>query len=456
MRHLTVRTVLAGLATTLATAVLCLPGSPASAAVPGLDLTFDQLTLTTGSTPVAQEVRLRGDQGASARNVVLTFNTADLDGVATIVPDVVLGGWWGCDDAGTLITCAWTRTGPYSFNGYSDPLFDLIVTPAADAAPGAGGTLAYTVTADGSTAGGTSRISVSEGVDLAIPDTGDVTGTVPRGGTFQAAVGVSNPGTRTVHGTVLVLDLSAGLRLAGNHSNCHVPADDSFPYAYCEFDQDVLPGAVHRTWVPLGVDSSVRAPSTIYSSLNWYTPVDWTVTRSRWGGADATFVPGTGAVLSLAGAPASTVERAQTDTVWADTTHNLVIRVTGSNPVNFAAVGASVPGTIGVPHEIQVGLRNAGSVRYDSADGELGLYADVRFPSGVTVTAADENCEPVAPGEYRCVHPESRFPAGAQQLFGFELVIDVPTTDVPGTVTMLSLKVADGDAADDVAEIRFL
>jgi hypothetical protein len=84
----------------------------------------------------------------------------------------------------------------------------------------------------------------------------------------------------------------------------------------------------------------------------------------------------------------------QTDVNHDDNFGVLVVEVTGSNGIDFAAVGATVRGDAGASVEATVGVANRGPATRDASRiGDPANHSRVVVPAGTTVVSAPYSCE---------------------------------------------------------------
>jgi hypothetical protein len=442
MQHRIPRLLLAAALGTFLTAGLF--PAPASASAPaGLAIEIGDVTLGAGSAGVDRYVVLAADERVSTTEVTFTFDTADLTGVATLAPQMY---GFTCSTAGTLTTCSYYYSWPFEFGPGGLSAFPVTVAPDPNAALGDTGTFDYSITVDGATASGSSHVVIGEGVDLAVGTSWlEVAGTA--GSTIDIEMTVRNVGDTAVHGAVLWLGFGNGVRLAPDYGNCHYQVDrDS--NAYCEFDTELAPGASYATPLRVEIDGTVRSPGTVWGNVQWSTPDDF-ATR----GDDRVFVPGTGATLPLEPV-VSAARLPQTDVSTSDNFGYIAIELTGLNPADLSASGATTDGPAGSVRTIQVGMRNDGPATIDNRQaGEAAAHLKVEIPAGTTLVEADPGCWP-SEDYYVCSHPASLFPAGTEVSFPITLRIDrvMPNATARVSVNQVVCHICnDGNASNDVA-----
>ncbi|GAB7049442.1 hypothetical protein [Catenuloplanes indicus] len=449
MRHLTSRRLLAGLVVTMT--AIAVSGSPASAAANGLTALVPDITVGAGSSGGGYLVA-SSEQPVSTTEVTVTFDTTGLTGVAEVAtePDPWVSGFT-CETAGALITCSRTASWPVSIETYPVRLFDFTVTAAAGAQHDDSGTLAYTLTTDGRSASGTTRVIIGEGVDLAPSSAEPVTVSGTPGTTIDAPVGVRNVGETTVSGAILYLFFQDEITLARTYSNCYYQVGRETT-AYCEFDRDLLPGVAYTARPRLDLGTSIESPGLTLGSLRWLTPTDWN------DGNGIPYVQGTGTELTLEEEAFSAARRTQVDVNPYNNWSSIIIELTGHNPADLAAIGATVDGPAGSTRTIRVGMRNDGPASAGVAgSGEAAAQMLVRIPAGTRIIAADGNCwRSNQHGGYVCGYPGSLFPAGTEAFFSLTLRIDQEIPNATATVSVNEVNCGscdDGNRANDVAYV---
>ncbi|WP_033343466.1 LPXTG cell wall anchor domain-containing protein [Catenuloplanes japonicus] len=461
MNHLVTRRLFAGLGAAVTAGAVALSGTPASAAVTGVAAFLYDVTVAVDSPGVSRSVSLYAEQEIETTDLTLTFDTVGLAGIATLTPEV--DPWFddfACTTAGTVTTCVYAREWPTSFgpDGVSG-LLNYTIAPVTGAVVDASGTLAYTMTSNGMSSSGTSRVTIGEGVDLAAYDAAPVTVPGTPGGTAVTRAGVSNVGAKDADGVVLWVGTERGMRLSRAYSNCWYRTDND-QGAYCEFDETLTAGGLYSTGLTYDVDASVPSPGRRISFLQWLTPSEFTDTQSQWAFGGTTFAKGTGSEKLTLTSSAS-ARRAQTDTDETNNYSYIQVEMTGANPADLAAIGTTVDGDAGATEEIRVGMRNLGPATIDTSWGGVpAAFLRVRVPEGTTAVTVDENCFEFgeAAGGYVCAHPETRFPAGTDAFFTFTLRIDKKITNATGQINVndkdfCAACAGDGNTSNDVSYI---
>jgi hypothetical protein len=431
-----VRTRLLAAAGTVAV-MLAVTATPAVAerAVADIEVTaVDQLVYPGGGSSFGQIV-VFFDRRADL--VTLDFDLSDVADFIEI--HLVPIDNWECDTSGTAIHCE-LRDVEFSA-GLVYQVFGR-----EGFAPGESRELRVAATVDGDTAATTSTITMAEPVDIASPDTS--TSGAP-GSTAGLPTQVRNVGSLAVSGTVVTLspldtDL---LTYRGNFGNC----TDYLFFLACAFDEELSPSTTYRLSedVPFRVGPGARTGAVLSTSGTWWTAADWDRVDESWkeqAGNDG--VPGTGAPLRLVEVGPGTTARAvpQTDTDIFNNFPTIRLTVTGNNPADFAATGASGSGAVGTTVRATLEAKNLGPA--DLHDGHLleVPFAYVSVPEGTTAVEVAGSCAPFTtledwdpfeeggtPGadEYACRGDFA--PAGRSVAYEFGFRVDEVIADASGT-----------------------
>jgi hypothetical protein len=392
----------------------------AAQAAPEDGLTLDVYDVITGIGTSGKNSTISlvntSDESVQLSSVTLTADLGDLAGKA------VISGGPGCGAAGATLTCTYPATTVYA-HGYT-PLDNLIVRPIEGAQAGDTGTV--TVTVGSATA--TFKVTIADLVSLAAEPEIAVTGTP--GSTTTFAPAVTNIGDKPIKG--VVFNAGAGsLNVDFEHrfSNCQY-ADGAF---YCTIDDVLEPGKTYvpADGVPLRIRPDAPAPMQLSSGAQWQTTTDAVRWLKDFESAYPVTTAGTGGPLRLVEKPATASRVAaadvpQTDPEWADDYTRITVDITGENLPDEAAVGASSRGRVGEEVDVQVGLRNRGPARIDTARMDVLVSypsIDVVIPSGVTVVSYDDQqCHQLASGAYHCQF--SDLEAGQKVTVPFRFRID--------------------------------
>ncbi|MGH3648940.1 MAG: hypothetical protein ACRDTM_17400, partial [Micromonosporaceae bacterium] len=377
-------------------------------------------------------------------DVVLTIDVSDLDGMATIPVD---GFDDPCDTDGDTVTCFRDGRDLVLHDGkWTGTLFLL----SGQQPVAAGTTAQLPVTATSTTAGSanaTATLTKAEAVDLAVSGPREFEKTAPLGGQVTVPMRVENPGDTTVDGLVLWWETGAGTYVEDTFSNCtYAPG-----FVVCRFDVKVAPGATYRLSrdFPIDVSTDQAAPGHARAHFQWST-ID-TFEQDIQPGRPADREPGSLPAVKLVD-PATGEAAPESPTAGDVPQHDLsddgndfgtvYITVTGDNPRDLAAVGATITGDAGAVVELTVGLRNVGKVPLEDPDSDSPWrIAKVTPPPGVTAVTVPEDCVTYQ-GSYFC-EADSPFEPGTKQLWTFQVRIEERVGDAVGYVKLT------GDAAAD-------
>jgi len=376
------------------------------------------------------------------RNIAVVIDVSGLHGVA----EVTTSSWnVPCTASGDTVTCFGDDDNFYIHDGRLDiALFH--VRGVDGASPGTRVPLPMTVTTDNFPAvSATVQLTKAEAVDLG---NGEAYPIWAKPGELRGInVSVRNTGDAAVHGTVLVLTTPWQLRMERRFRNCSYGEW----VAVCRFGSELAPHSVHEVTGTLAftVQNYAVAPSqtTVYTS--WYTMDTFQETVRP--GLPA-LTPGSGAVLELV--EIRTAMRApQHDTNWENDLGAYDIFITGKNPVDLAAVGATVTGAQGETVELRVGLRNAGAAFADNeASDEPSAYAEVRLPEGLSVVG-DAPCGRAEDSDvYGCALTIDSMP-GDRHIWTFRVRVDRLIPGATGSVSVVNGTVRDGVAGNNTAKI---
>ncbi len=375
------------------------------------------------------------------RNIAVVIDVSALDGVA----EVTTSSWnVPCDRSGDTVTCFGDDDNFDVYDGRLD--IGLFHVRGVDgASPGARVTLPVTVTTDNfPDVSATVELTKAEAVDLG---NGEAYPIWAKPGELRGInVSVRNIGDTVVHGTVLVLSTPWQLRMERRFRNCSYGEW----VAVCRFGSELPAHSVHEVSGTLAftVQNYAVAPSqtTVYTS--WYTMDTFQETVLP-GLPELT--PGSGAALELV--EIRMARAPQHDTNWQNDLGAYDIFITGNNPVDLAAVGATVTGAQGETAELRVGLRNAGAAFADNEDSdEPSAYAEVRLPEGLSVVG-DAPCGRADDSDvYGCALTVDSMP-GDRHIWTFRVRVDRLVTDATGSVSVVSGTVRDGVAGNNKADI---
>jgi hypothetical protein len=396
-------------------------------------------------------------------NLTVTLGTSKLPAGATLTMSSPFQ--WQCTTSTGSVVCAATGQVPVSYdlrsNFYyvsTNLFFD--VTAAADAGY-ALGSLTVSATADGLTGGSTSvQVAIAEPVQLTTGPFTSFTG--PPGSTYSPQWTVTNAGSTTVHGVGLYIEGDPGFDLTKQYSNCRYPQPS---VAFCTFDNDLAPGVTYEVSEPTTVRIAANhvAPFLGATVIGWYTRFDLSADLVVSG------APGTGGPLGLvvestqaAAPPLTQPGLPQTVPDFVGGTH-VDVTVSGVNPADLVAVGASVPvSTWGGSVGLAVGVTNQGPAAASmSRSGDPLTGVTVTLPTGTTAAAAPLDCAPYVSGQpdfqqlgkpgygkYDCLVYQN---LAVQQNYPLSFTVQVPagTTPLVGSVTITD----DANPAGNTAPI---
>ncbi|WP_319461117.1 LPXTG cell wall anchor domain-containing protein [Micromonospora sp. RTP1Z1] len=370
---------------------------------------------------------------------------------------------WTCDVSPTKLHCE------TDLADGQEPWFDYMVTGKDDAKPGQQGDLTISITSGGKTATATAGITIAEGVDLVSDETVEVSGAP---GTRVGVPGVvRNVSETTVDGTVLVVQADWLAAYAGNFSNCN--SDEEGMYAFCTFDTKIEPGKSYQLSedLPVKLRPETRTGAKFPTYLDWWTTDDWNQAFKDWPQND--FKPGDGGELRLVEQqPRAAAARVpQTDLDQMNNFTIATVKVTGNNPADLAAKGATTKGKKGDVVPVRPSFTNLGpAVLEYQGQGTPGIGIEdlpvrISIPEGTTVIEAPFDCVPYVPGkewdpwnagwgepgakEYACQVTET--PKGMNNPYEFGLRIDKV---VPNATGSIATKLAgDPKAENNTAQI---
>ncbi|MCW3813665.1 LPXTG cell wall anchor domain-containing protein [Micromonospora sp. DR5-3] len=352
---------------------------------------------------------------------------------------------WTCDVSPTKLHCE------ADLLDGEEPWFDYMVTGKDNAKPGQQGDLAISITSGGKTATATAGITIAEGVDLVSDETVEASGAP---GTRAGVPGVvRNAGDTTVDGTVLVVQADWLASYGGDFSNCK--SDEFGMYAFCTFDTKIEPGKSYQLSenLPIKLRPETRTGAKFPIWLDWWTTDDWNQAFKDWPQDD--IKPGSGGELRLVEQTPRAARVPQTDLDKLNNMTLAMVRVTGNNPADLEAKGATAKGKKGDVVTVRPSFTNLGpAVLEYQGQGTPGIELEdlpvrISIPEGTTAVEAPFDCVPYAPGkewdpwnagwgepgakEYACQVTES--PKDMNNPYEFGLRIDKVLPDATGTIT---------------------
>ncbi|MEH0820646.1 MULTISPECIES: LPXTG cell wall anchor domain-containing protein [unclassified Micromonospora] len=360
-------------------------------------------------------------------------------------------GWgWACETSGQAVHCE------IEFAEDDGPWLGIQVTGKHQATPGQKGELKYAITSGGRTVKASSTVTVAEGVDLQTKPEASVSG-APGSRVGMPAV-VRNGGETTSQGAALVLHGDYLSQYVGDFSNCR-PTD--MMGALCTFDEDLLPGRTYRLSeeLPFQLHEDARTGAILRGAGVWWTKDDWELVSRDW---PQDGKPGKGSKLHLVEQTGAKSLSPQTDLDQQNNFTDISVRVTGDNPADLSAKGATGSGKVGDVVRVSPSFTNLGPALLEYQDGPL---FRVSVPQGTTAVEVSGDCKPYIsddkwdpwngnwgePGarEYGCMASET--PKGMEYPYEFALRIDKV---IPGVTSPVAARLAgDPNRKNDHATI---
>ncbi|MBQ1019039.1 LPXTG cell wall anchor domain-containing protein [Micromonospora sp. D93] len=390
----------------------------------GAEATIRGLLLYADEPTVLTDVSVRYDYRSLAKK--LTVTPADGQECTAPEPDVLV-----CTEPSdvTLYEMPPLGSGIYR-NGAKRVHLGL----TEDARLGDSGDVSISFQAAGGRRGSyTSRVRVGEGVDLAGgPFT--ILSAKP-GGKFTVPLVVANAGDKTVTGFVAVFDLPYSIRTKDRFSNCRYSGDH---LVSCQFDEDIPVGTGLAAKLNLEFVKDTYAPANHSGYAQFMTTADFEdLTRVRAAAGARAATAGSGPKLTLAEAPARARQTDQTDVGPGYDHTGWIIKATGKNGTDLAAIGATLKGPAGAVVTATVGFRNNGPATLDGTNGdfEAATHTDVELPPGTTAVEVPDNCwlRQDTTRTYLCAS-EMLLVAGQTYSMKFRLRIDKVTPNARGAV----------------------
>ncbi|MFG2651533.1 hypothetical protein [Streptomyces sp. NPDC048436] len=400
------------------------------------------ISLPRTNTAVSQDPRVEFYDGAQSlpkpRNLKFVIDASGLKGIAAVKLTNKL-----CTAEGAVITCGfdtYLRTPDKSFS----------LTALEGTAPGASGTVRYTLTGDRVTDSTlTSRVTVGA-PELEVAQLPRKEGLKP-GQDIGFPVVLRNTGDLRTEQIALTVAGDAGVQLAGQYSNCRYRLGHYGEYdseATCYFTRAVRPGETVALASPLPGSLAAEALHTWAKYSAEAVPAE----QDRSVGGDA----GRGPELGLVPATGR----------GADFAREHVVRYVARNTADISALGDTLkPGKKGATRELTFGLRNGGPALVARPSWKPALYVEVTLPKGVVATAhvqpdaapddrsggdcftyENDKREPFQAGHRRYLCSDSGWQEpGDDQYFHFEVRYEEDVEDVRGTV---QVRPADTDRSE--------
>ncbi|MEV0646490.1 hypothetical protein AB0I28_14625 [Phytomonospora sp. NPDC050363] len=381
---------------------------------------------------------------ATLQDVAVVLDITELAGVATVHSDS-----WGepCRQEAQTVTCFGEGEDFDVHGGELDiELFRLDGVDGAE--PGTTVDLPVTVTtANFAEVGGSVAVTKAESVDLAVGDDPARELSVGLGESASVPVSVANVGDTQAEGAALVVAVGAGLRFDDTFSNCRFNASN----LVCRFERALTPGERYGLSgeIAFTVRETAEAPSRQDFAYSWYTLDTY----------DADVVPGLPGDLRAGTGPAATLDELpgtksapEHDPNWQNDSGTVDVLVEGENPVDFAAVGATVRGGSGTVGDLTVGARNDSGVEVPGAVEEPSVVITVTLPAQLSFVEAPGDCERTGDQSYECGVETVSAPAQRHE-WTFKVRIDEAAA-AEGTVTVGDAFADDRDASNDIATIE--
>ncbi|MGV9210578.1 LPXTG cell wall anchor domain-containing protein [Micromonospora sp. RB23] len=415
-------------------ALVAVSATPAVAAAT-IEPYFQDATLAVGAAKTSQlflyadeattldDLSVRYDYRSLANKISIT--PADQQECTTPEPGVLL-----CPEQ---FGVALSELPPLGSGIYRGVTKRVNMTATQDAQVGDSGDVVVSFEAAGGRRGSyTSQVRIGEGVDLAGgPFT---TFTSKPGGKVPVPLAVSNVGAKTVTGFVAVFDLPYSMRTRDRFSNC-LYSDDHL--VSCQFDEEIPVGGAVSTTLNLELGKDTYAPTNQSGYAQFMTIADFEdLTRVREAVGARAAVRGSGPKLTLAEAPNRARQADQTDVGPGFDYTGWIIKVTGRNGTDLAAIGATLKGGVGTVVTATVGLRNNGPATLDnvSEEWEAATHTLVELPPGTTAVEVPLGCQPRAGTRtYQCAS-DMLLVAGVTYTVDFRLRIDKVVPNAKGTV----------------------
>ncbi|MEQ4300743.1 LPXTG cell wall anchor domain-containing protein [Plantactinospora sp. B6F1] len=466
MRNTTARRSLAGIG--IACALVATAAGPAAGAPAGRPgIHFADTTIAAGSAGKADSPVIYSTSGTLLlREATIRYDFSDLADVVTISESEDLGECTA-PSVHTLSCTVWSE---WSVDEHGVAGFATVeIVPTEKAKNGDEGDLKVSISAAGlGTASHTAKVRVGEGVDLAAGE--DLTRTGAPGSAFTTPLTVANNGETAIQGAVALFYNDYDFHATTRFKNCTYADEDLLT---CRFDTTLAPGNTYSATLPYRIGADAEAPGGAYGEIRWMTITeyeDYLAELSRSGGVDLGR-PGTDGELKLVQTGGARAQGRQADVDPNNNWSSVDIKITGKNPADLSAIGATLTGEAGDVVTAKLGLRNEGPATIDvHRGGGPFTNAYVTIPTGTTAVDVPENCAPRKgdrsdwresgkPGAaaYHC-WTSSFIKVGDRELFEFKLRIDEVVEDATGRIEINVDCPCDGrqedpDGSNDAAQI---
>ncbi|MFI5926686.1 LPXTG cell wall anchor domain-containing protein [Micromonospora sp. NPDC051543] len=415
-------------------ALIAASATPAVAAAT-IEPYFQDSTLAVGSEKV-RSLFLYADEATSLSDVSVRYDYRSLANKITIAPfdqqecTTPEPGVLVCPESFGVTLNELPPLGSGIYRGVTKR---VALTATQNAQVGDSGDVVVSFAAAGGRQGSyTSRVRIGEGVDLA---GGPFTYHSSKpGGKVSVPLAVSNVGDKTITGFVAVFDLAYAIRTKDRFSNC-LYSDDHL--ISCQFDEEIPVGGGLTGTLNLELARDTYAPSNLSGYAQFMTVADFEdLTRVREAVGAREGARGSGPKLTLTTAPSGMRQADQTDVGPGYDYTGWIIKVTGKNGTDLAAIGATLKGGAGTVVTATVGFRNNGPATLDnvSEEWEAATHTLVELPPGTTAVEVPVGCQ-LRPGTrtYQCAS-EMLLVAGKTYTVNFRLRIDKVVPNAKGTV----------------------
>ncbi|MBQ0990595.1 LPXTG cell wall anchor domain-containing protein [Micromonospora sp. PSH03] len=420
-----------------AAGVLIAASATPAVAAPTIEPYFQDATLAIGSEATIRGLLLHADEPTVLTDVSVRYDYRSLATKITVAP--ADGQECTAPEPGVLVCTERSdvvlyEMPPLGSGIYRNGAKRVHLGLTEDAQLGDSGDVAVSFQAAGGRRGSyTSRVRVGEGVDLA---GGPYTSLSAKpGGKFTVPLVVANAGDKAVTGFVAVFDLPYSIRTKDRFSNCRYSGDH---LVSCHFDEDIPVGTGLATTLNLEFVKDTYAPASHSGYAQFMTSADFEdLTRVRTAVGARAANPGSGPKLTMTEAPSRVRQADQTDVGPGNDYTAWIIRATGVNGTDLAAIGATLKGAAGTVVTATVGFRNNGPATLDGTNGdfEAATHTDVELPPGTTAVEVPDNCwlRQDTTRTYSCAS-EMLLVAGQTYAMKFRLRIDKVVSNARGAV----------------------
>ncbi|GIG70700.1 hypothetical protein [Phytomonospora endophytica] len=377
-------------------------------------------------------------------DLAVVLDVTELAGVAKVVSNS-----WGepCRQEGQTVTC-WGEGEDFDVHGGSLDIELFRLEGVDGAEPGTTVELPVSFTTSNFPAvSGTVSVTKAEVVDLAIGDEAQRERNVELGGSGSVDVSVANVGDNAAAGTALSVAIGHDLRFENTFSNCTFDESN----VVCRFERELLPGERYALSeeIAFTARTTAEAPGRANLSYSWSTLDTF----------DSDIAPGLPADMRPGTLPAVTLDEVSAlksvpehDPNWQNDSGNVDVFIEGENPVDFAAVGATVRGDAGTVGDLTVGARNDSGVEVPGAVEEPSVVVTVTLPAELSFVEAPGDCVSTGDQSYEC-GIETVSEPGQSHEWTFKVRIEAATA-AEGSVVIRDSFADDRDASNDEAVIK--